>query len=74
MFAPLLFNVSFTAVLRVAGKRFIADAVIMGSMVQSQRKEKGGEKEGRTRAGRVDGQRKEDTAQTLWGMLHAVMD
>ena len=47
----------------------------MESMVQLQtKKEKGGGKEERARAGRVDGQRKEDTAQTLWGMLHAVMD
>ena len=34
-----------------------ADAVIMDSMVQLQRKEKGGKKEGRTRAGRDDGQK-----------------
>ena len=43
---PLLFNIFFTAVLRVAEKRFTADA-IMDSMVQLQRKkEKTGKKEG----------------------------
>ena len=61
----------FTAVLRVAEKRFTADAVIMGSMVQIQRqKEKGGKKEGR-HGPEVDGQRKKEEAQTLWGMLYA---
>ena len=68
--APLLFNIFFTAVLCVAEKRFTADAIIMDSMVQLQRKkEKGEKKEGRARAGRVDRQRKEEAAQTLWGML-----
>ena len=44
----------------------------MESMVQLQRKkEKGVKKEGTARAGRVDGQRKEEAAQTLWGMLYA---
>ena len=38
--APLLFNMLFTAVLRVAEKRFLADAAITDSMVQRQRKEK----------------------------------
>ena len=37
--APMLFNMFFTAVLRVTEKRFLADAVIMGNMVQPQRKE-----------------------------------
>ena len=70
--APLMFTIFFTAVLRVAVKRFTADAVIMVSMVQLQRKkEKGGKKEGRARAGRVDGQRNEEAAQTLWRMLYA---
>ena len=46
----------FTAVVRVAERRFTADAVIMGSMVQLQRKkEKGEKKRGRARAGRLDG-------------------
>ena len=54
----------------MAEKRFTADAVIMDSMVQLQRKETGGETRGKARAGRVDGQRKEE-AQTLWGMLYA---
>ena len=43
--APRVFNIFFTAVLRVAEKRFTADAVIMDSMVQLRRKEKGREKE-----------------------------
>ena len=45
----------------MAEKRFTADAVIMDSMVQLQRKkEKGEAKKGRARAGRIDGQRKEE--------------
>ena len=52
-------------------KRFTADAIIMDSMVQLLRmKEKGGKKEARARAGRVDGQKKEEAALTLWGMLY----
>ena len=35
--APLLFNMFFTAVLRVAEKRFLADAAITNNMVQLQR-------------------------------------
>ena len=70
--APLLFNMFFTAVLRVGEKSFTADAVIMDSMVQLPReKEKVGKKKGRARAGRVDGQRKEEEAKALWGMLYA---
>ena len=45
--APLLLNIFFTAAVRVAEKRFTADAVIMDSMVQLQRKkEKGGKRRG----------------------------
>ena len=44
----------FTAVLRVAGKRFIADAAVMDSMVQLQQKKNGKKKRGKTRAGKVD--------------------
>ena len=40
--APLLFNMFFTAVLRVAEKRFTADAIIMDSTVQLQRTEEKG--------------------------------
>ena len=69
--APLLFNIFFMVVLPVAEKRFTADAVIMDSMVQLRRKKEGGKKDGRARAGRVDAQRKEEEAQTLWGMLYA---
>ena len=65
--APLLFNICFAAVLRVAEKRFTADAVIMDSMVKLKlEKEKGGGKEGRARARRVNGQRKEEAAQMWW--------
>ena len=42
--APLLFNIFFTAVLRVTQKRFTGDTVIMDNMVQLQRKKKGGGK------------------------------
>ena len=59
-------------VLRVAEKRFTADAVIVDSMVQLQRKEeKREQKRARARSGRVDRQRKEEEAQTMWGMLYA---
>ena len=46
--APLLFNMFFTAVLRVAEERSLADAAITDNMVQLQRKEKG-EKKGTSR-------------------------
>ena len=55
----------------MAEKRFTVDAVIMDSLVRLQRKEKRGKRKGRARAGRVDRQRNEDEAQTLWGMLYA---
>ena len=66
--APLLFNMFFTAVLRVAEKRFLADAAITDNMVQLQRK-KEGEKKGTSRTGKVDGRRgKEgDEVQRLCG-------
>ena len=69
--APLLFNMFFTAVLRVAEKGFLADTAITDKMVQLQRKEKG-EKKGTSRTGKVDGRRgKEGEAvQRLWGMLY----
>ena len=38
--APPLFNMFFTAVLRGAEKRFLANAAIMDNTVQLQRKEK----------------------------------
>ena len=72
--APLLFNMFFTAVLRVAEKRFLADAAITDSMVQLQRKKKKGEKRGTSRTtGKVDGRRgkEEEEVQRLWGMLYA---
>ena len=58
MLAPLLFNMFCTAVLRVAEKRFLADAAITDNMVQLQRKEKG-EKKGASRTGKVDGRKGE---------------
>ena len=54
---PLLLNI-FTAVLRVAEKRVTADAVIMDSMVQLQRKEKGEEKRGKARVSKANGRGK----------------
>ena len=70
--APLLFSMFFTAVLRVAEKRFLADAAITDNMVQLQRKEKG-EKKGTSRTGKVDGRRgkEEEEVKRLWGMLYA---
>ena len=68
--APLRFNIFFTAVLRVAEKRFTADAVIMDSMVQLRRnKEKRRKKERRAWTGEVDGQMKEEAALTL-SLIH----
>ena len=65
-------NMFFTAVLRVAEKRFLADAAITDNMVQLPRKEKG-EKKGTSRTGKVDGRRgkKGGEVQRLWGMLYA---
>ena len=69
---PLLFNMFFTAVLRVAEKRVLADATITDNMVQLQRKEKG-EKKGTSRTGKVDRRRDKEgeDVQRLWGMLYA---
>ena len=53
--APLMFNMFFTAVLRVAEKRFLADAAIVDNMVQPQRKKEKREKKGTPRTGKVDG-------------------
>ena len=52
--APLLFNTFITAVLRVAEKRFLADAAITDNMVHLQRKEKG-ENKGTSRTGKANG-------------------
>ena len=70
--APLLFNMLFTAVLRVAEKRVLADAAITDNMVQLQRKKEKGEKKGTSRSGRVDGRRgaEEEEVQRLLGMLY----
>ena len=72
--APLLFNMFITAVLRVAEKRFLADAAITDNMVQLQRKEEKGEKKGTSGTGKVDGRggkEEEEEVQRLWGMLYA---
>ena len=57
--APLLFNVFFTAVLRVAENRFLADAAIMENAVQLQRKKERAKKKGKRRAGKTNGRREE---------------
>ena len=69
--APLLFNMFFTAVLRVAEKRFLSDAAITDNMVQLLRKEKG-EKNGTPRTGKFDARvgEEEKEAHMLWGMPH----
>ena len=70
--APLLFNMFFTAVLRVVEKPFAADTAITDSLVQLQRKqEKKKKKRGKARAGHADGQGNDKEAQTLWAMLYA---
>ena len=73
MLAPLLFNMFFTAVLRVAEKRFLAVAPITDYMVQLQRKKEKGEMKATSRTGNVDGRRgeEEEEMQRLWGMLYA---
>ena len=70
--APLLFNMFFTAVLRVAAKRFLADAAITGNMVQLQRKEEG-EKKVTSSTGKIGGRRGKEGegVQRLRGMLYA---
>ena len=70
--APLLFNMFFMAVLRVAEKRFLADAAITDNIVQIQQKGKG-EKKGTSCTGKVDGRRGKEgeEVQRLWGMLYA---
>ena len=44
---------------------------LMQSATACKKGEKGEKKEGRARVGRVDRQKKEEAAQTLWGMLYA---
>ena len=69
--APLPFNMFFTSVLRVAEKRFLADAAITDNMVQLQRKEKGEEK-GTSRTGKFNGRsgKEGEEVERLWGMLY----
>ena len=57
---PLLFNVLFTSVLRVAEKHFLADAAITENMMHLQRKKENGEKKGTSRTGNVNGRRGEE--------------
>ena len=54
--SALIFNIVFTAVLCLAEKGFIADAAIMDSIVQLQRKENGENKTGKTRVDKVSRQ------------------
>ena len=72
MLAPVTFNMFFTAVLRVAEKRFLANAAITDNMVQLQRK-KQGEKKGISRTDKVDGRRGKEgeEVQRLWGIPYA---
>ena len=70
--ATLLFSMFFTAVLRVAEKRFVADAV-MSNMMQLQQKEKD-EQKSKPRPGNDNGRsgkEEERGAHRLWGMLYA---
>ena len=70
--APLVSNTFFTAVLRVAQKRFAADKAITDSLVQLMRKkEKRKNMGGDTPAGHADRPGKDRKARTLWGMLYA---
>ena len=71
VFASLLFNMFFTAVLRVAEKRFAADEAITDSMVQLQRKkEKGKKKRGKAPAGQANGLGQDKKTQILWALLY----
>ena len=70
--APLQFNMFFTAVLRVAEKRFLSDAAITDNIGQLQRKKEKREKKGTPPTGEVDGRGgKEEEVKSLWGMLYA---
>ena len=71
--APLLLNIFFTAVLRVAEKRFLADAAITDNMMQLQRKKEKGEKKGTSRTGKIDRRRGKEgeEVQRLRGLLYA---
>ena len=72
--APLLFNMFFTAVLRVAEKCFLADAAIRDNMVQLQRKKGKSEKKGTLHAQAKStggGEKGGGDVQRLWGMLFA---
>ena len=73
MLAPLLIRMFFTTVLRVAEKRFLADAGHHGQHCAAPTKEGKGEKKGTSRTGKVDGRggKEEEEVQRLWGMLYA---
>ena len=55
MLEPLLFDVFFTTVLRVADKRFLSDTAFTDNMVQLQQKKEKGEERGTPRPGQEDG-------------------
>ena len=71
--APLLFNMFFTAVLRMAEKRLLSDAATTDNMVQLQRKKEKGEKKGTSRTGKVDGRggKEGEEVPRLLGILYA---
>ena len=71
--APHLLNLLFTAVLLAPETSFPADAAIMGSMVQLQRRKETREEKGTSRTGKVDGLGGEGGGgggAKLWGMLY----
>ena len=68
------YSTFFIAVLRVAEKRFFADAAITDNMVQLQQKNEKDEKKDTSRTGKIDGrQGKEEPeeVQRLWSLLCA---
>ena len=71
--APLLFSMFFTELLRVAEKRFLADAAITDSMMQLQRMNEKEGKKGTLRIGNVNGRggKEGEEVQRLWGTLYA---
>ena len=70
--APLLFNIFFTAVLRVAVERFSANADVVKDMVYSKVKDEkgGGRSEGARKKGEINPRRLAEP-QPIWGMLYA---
>lgn len=66
--APLLFNIFFTAELRMAEKRFVADAALWAAMWNSSKRQRRGTRHGPKQS--TNRERRRRSTCTLWRMFH----